>query len=243
MSVALPTLLLAATVGASWAIIAPLERRTLSRTLRTTTRLRLYGVIVASLWALASWSIWATGWTPIFSPFTAGLAELPVWLWAPLGLFCAGYFVLALSPAVQGLRGRPFRVAVSSAIRRQGAAFPGLLPQGRVECIAFSVVALSAGFCEEIVFRGFAPIFIQSHLADNVWLALAATSGVFGLHHAYQGFKGVLSTAIAGLAFGLVTLLSGSLAPAIVLHVLMDLQLAFLLWPDSVLHDRRTQPV
>jgi membrane protease YdiL (CAAX protease family) len=63
--------------------------------------------------------------------------------------------------------------------------------------------------------------------------ALAASSLIFGLGHAYQGFKGVLSTAVAGLFLGLLFLLSGALIPAMALHALLDLQVVYVLWPAS----------
>ena len=55
------------------------------------------------------------------------------------------------------------------------------------------------------------------------WPALAVTSAIFGLGHAYQGAGGVLKTGLVGVLFGLVTLLSGSLVPAMVLHAVIDI--------------------
>ncbi len=62
-------------------------------------------------------------------------------------------------------------------------------------------------------------------------LALAASSLAFGLGHIYQGRAGVLRTGLAGLGFGLLFLLTGSLIPSIVLHAILDLQGVYLLWP------------
>jgi membrane protease YdiL (CAAX protease family) len=54
---------------------------------------------------------------------------------------------------------------------------------------------------------------------------------IFGLAHSYQGVKGVLGTALGGFVLGLLFLLSESLIPSIVLHVLLDLQVAYILRP------------
>jgi membrane protease YdiL (CAAX protease family) len=53
------------------------------------------------------------------------------------------------------------------------------------------------------------------------------------LGHLYLGLNGVLRTAIIGLGFGLLFLLSGSLIPCIVVHALMDLQMVYVMRPIS----------
>jgi membrane protease YdiL (CAAX protease family) len=54
------------------------------------------------------------------------------------------------------------------------------------------------------------------------WLV---SSIVFGLGHIYQGWAGVCRTTVAGLAFGMLSILTGNLALPILLHFLADLQL------------------
>jgi len=93
----------------------------------------------------------------------------------------------------------------------------------------------AAGVCEEILFRGFLIRWLHGGaLGLPLVGALAASSLIFGLGHAYQGFKGVLSTAVGGLVLGLLFLLSGQLIPAMVLHALLDLQVVYVLWPRDL---------
>ena len=123
--------------------------------------------------------------------------------------------------------------AYAAAIRRGFADLPGLLPNNAAERAAFVLVSLTAGVCEEVLFRGFLIRLVYGDSAAAMPLAgaLAVSSLAFGLAHLYQGLKGVGRTTLAGCAFGLLFLLSGSLIPGILLHALMDLQMAYVLGP------------
>jgi membrane protease YdiL (CAAX protease family) len=57
----------------------------------------------------------------------------------------------------------------------------------------------------------------------GTWPAVAITSVIFGLGHAYQGFSGIVKTGLVGLVLALLTVFSGSLFIAIVLHAVVDL--------------------
>jgi membrane protease YdiL (CAAX protease family) len=46
---------------------------------------------------------------------------------------------------------------------------------------------------------------------------------IFGLGHAYQGATGIVKTGVIGLVMALLTVLSGSLWPAILFHATMDI--------------------
>jgi uncharacterized protein len=90
------------------------------------------------------------------------------------------------------------------------------------------VVAISAGICEEIVFRG----WLLTTLHDQVGLngkALFLTGAlIFGLAHAYQKISGVIITALAGAFFCVIYVKTGSLLVPILLHTVVDLRFAFL---------------
>jgi uncharacterized protein len=90
------------------------------------------------------------------------------------------------------------------------------------ERMVWVVVAITAGICEEFLYRGWLLTLI-GHYFSSVWVGLILSSICFGIAHAYQGRNGMLSTGIAGIAFGLVFIASGSLVPGQILHGLMDL--------------------
>ncbi len=101
-------------------------------------------------------------------------------------------------------------------------------PHTRFELGWWVATSLSAGFCEEFVFRGyliwaFEPVF-------GLWGAAAFSVVVFALAHAYQGAKGILATGVVGGLFTLVVLILGSLWPAMALHALVDIEQGVVAW-------------
>ena len=102
------------------------------------------------------------------------------------------------------------------------------MPQTRAELYWFGGVSLTAGFCEEFLFRG---SFIWVFAPWLGWWGAAALSLVFfAAGHAYQGWNGVLRTGIVGAIFTLVVAIFDSLWPAIALHALMDLGRGMIAW-------------
>jgi len=103
-----------------------------------------------------------------------------------------------------------------------------LLPVTLHERLLWAAVAISAGVCEEVVFRGWLLATLHGH-ADlgGVRLILVAAI-VFGLAHVYQGITGVILTAFAGAFFCVLYIATGSLLVPILLHSLVDLRFALL---------------
>jgi uncharacterized protein len=96
-----------------------------------------------------------------------------------------------------------------------------LAPQSAEEHRLFNAVAVTAGVCEEILYRG----LLLATLAPltGTWQAVALSSAIFGLGHAYQGVIGIGKTAVIGLIMALLTVFSGSLFVAMLLHIVIDL--------------------
>lgn len=81
---------------------------------------------------------------------------------------------------------------------------------------------LSAGFCEEALFRGF--LFWKLKMAKmRRIIILIITSTAFGLAHCFWGPIGMLWTTVLGLTFGLVVLWRHNIWPVVVAHILLDL--------------------
>lgn len=100
------------------------------------------------------------------------------------------------------------------------------LPQTKGELAWFNLgVSTTAGFCEELIFRGYLLWLLTPHV--GLIGAIAISSALFGLNHIYQGWAGVLKTGIMGLIFALVFWATGSLWAAILLHVLVDVFAGF----------------
>ena len=82
------------------------------------------------------------------------------------------------------------------------------------------VLALAAGVCEELLFRGFLQPWFASFSTSLV--GLVAASVLFGLLH-YASFTYFLITAVMGMILGAVYWLSESLLAVIVWHGVYDL--------------------
>ncbi len=96
-----------------------------------------------------------------------------------------------------------------------------LAPQSLKESIAWVGVACSAGFCEEIIFRGYLQ---RQFLAftGNTGVAIALQAIVFGIAHTYQGWKGIVTIAIYGALFGILAVMRKSLRPGMMQHAFQD---------------------
>jgi membrane protease YdiL (CAAX protease family) len=84
------------------------------------------------------------------------------------------------------------------------------------------LVSISAGLCEELLYRGWL-LSLFSAALGSVWLGLLISSIIFGLAHAYQGRSGIIGSGILGAILGNVFIVSGSLIPGQLLHTAMDL--------------------
>jgi uncharacterized protein len=115
-----------------------------------------------------------------------------------------------------------------------GHATLALLPRTTGERRLFTVVGITAGVCEEWLYRGFF-LAVVAALAgrppDGVLVAVAALA--FGLAHAYQGVVGIVTTGALGGVMAAVYLQTGSLLLPVLLHAVIDLR--FLLVPARVL--------
>jgi membrane protease YdiL (CAAX protease family) len=95
-------------------------------------------------------------------------------------------------------------------------------PHGALEVVLWVLLSLSAGICEEFVFRG----YLMRQLAAwfGSWPAgVVASAIIFGLGHAYQGLGPVLTIIVHGISFGLVALFTRRLVPGMAAHALEDI--------------------
>jgi membrane protease YdiL (CAAX protease family) len=97
-----------------------------------------------------------------------------------------------------------------------------LLPRTPGEYRTFQALSVSAGICEEVLYRGF--LLWYAAMFIGVWPAVLLTAGVFGLVHLYQGATGVLRSGVVGLLLGALYAATDSLLWPILIHIAVDLQ-------------------
>jgi membrane protease YdiL (CAAX protease family) len=128
----------------------------------------------------------------------------------------------------QSARGGPDDEA-AEALRKQTAKLERMLPRSPRELKAFYGLSITAGICEEVLYRGYMIWYLQQ-LGLALIPAAAVSSLVFGFGHLYQGLRGVILTSVVGAFLSGVYLLSGSLLAGILIHALMDMHSGRLLY-------------
>ena len=211
-----------------------LERPFLRSNPSSKSKINFYRLGIATQWLTTAAAIYLVGWAALFH-FPGGAPIHAQAIRLSLTAILTAFFFLGMLPFFQSLRSMAVRQAVGRAVHRAAGDFPAILPANPRERRYFAALSITAGICEETLFRGFLiPYLTVSLFHLPLWLGVLISSFIFGLNHLYQGLKGLRSTAIAGLAFGTLFLLTGSLLLPMLLHAAIDLQVNF---PLSALPD------
>ena len=97
-----------------------------------------------------------------------------------------------------------------------------LLPRDPIEIALWVLLSMSAGFCEETIFRGYLQRQFQA-ITGSAWAGLAIQALIFGVAHGYQGLRNTIAITLFGAVFGAVALWRKSLAPGMILHAWTDI--------------------
>lgn len=95
-----------------------------------------------------------------------------------------------------------------------------MIPRTREEQLWFFLLSATAGFCEELLYRGYLPWLFAPWLGTIGSMGLAVL--LFGFSHTYQGRVGIVKVLITGVVMAMVVLATRSLIPAMLLHALID---------------------
>ncbi len=185
------------------------------------------------LWAwaiLGAWPVVAVGaalWVWNDRSWTSFGFSVPdgwrLWTSIALVLLVAAYHAYAVATVARSSEQR-------ASLRQQFGKLTTFMPHTRTEMYWWGGVSLTAGFCEEFLFRGY---FIWALAPWLGWWGAAALSlSFFAIGHVgvYQGWNGALRTGIVGAIFTLVVAIFNSLWPAIALHALLDLGQGMIAW-------------
>ena len=181
----------------------------------TMERLSLYASTIAFQWlavAAVAWRAWAHGFTA--SQFGLIVPDRSK-------ILIAAVVGTAAIASLQWLNLRRLgRIPVEARGSLQAIA-ERILPQSTVELLPYLALAITAGLCEEFLYRGFA-MAVLLHVGLPAWAVVLLSSVLFGLAHSYQGRGGIVMTLLIGLILGTSRLAYGSLVPAIFWHSGVD---------------------
>ena len=147
------------------------------------------------------------------------LADLIGGKWArPLDLLrditIAVAFLIVAMGGVLGALDHFLEAAPNQAMRN-------LLPRSPIEILLYVATSLTAGFCEELIYRG----YLQRQFRV---LTRAVTGGIvlqaiaFAVGHSYQGWKYALLIAVLAAMLGLLAHWRKSLRPGMIAHAVQD---------------------
>ena len=176
---------------------------------------------------------------PTELPRMAAYASTAITLWALAALTAGASFASAYSRTELGLAFIPASrilpwsagitmtaVAATLLLRRMGIEesplLRHLLPQTTRERFAFAGLSVTAGVCEELIFRGFLLVAL-TRASGSVLAAVAVSTLVFGWAHAYQQAAGAVRAGTLGLLLALPPVFAGTIIPSMIAHTCIDL--------------------
>jgi len=109
------------------------------------------------------------------------------------------------------------------------ASIVGYLPRGAVESVLWIALSLSAGFSEELVFRGYFQRQIAAWTGSPA-VAVILQGVLFGILHGYQGVAACARIACFGVLYGVLALWRQSLRPGMVAHAMTDILSGIFRW-------------
>lgn len=119
------------------------------------------------------------------------------------------------------------QVGVSRMVPSHAKSVSALLPQNPLEVVLWIANSLTAGFCEEVAFRGyFQRQFEAMTRSSSTGVILQAF--LFGISHGYQGLRAIIMIVLYGLLYGILAFWRKSLRPGMILHAWSDIYSGYL---------------
>jgi uncharacterized protein len=196
------------------AVVFPILDYVLYPRWKSTMQIYLWNIL--ALWPLTAVCLW----TSRMNHLT--LSDLGEQTRNPFRTLVVCGIVAAILLLLIGVQKAQTKKASPERLEKALASVKRLAPTNSTERAMWVVVSITAGVCEEILYRGWLLSLFGAALG-SVWLGLLISSILFGYAHAYQGRNAIFSTGVGGAVFGIVFVVSGSLIPGQLLHTAIDL--------------------
>lgn len=147
-------------------------------------------------------------------------------LYPKFSLINAGLTILVLGFAY--LQYRTIKISSDNfnSIKERLKDIYDFLPKNHNELIWFSLLSVSAGVCEEIIFRLFLFEFLKEY--TGLIMAFLTTNLIFTITHIGSGKRNLISSFILGLLFSVIYYFTNNIWIAVVLHVSIDINIGLL---------------
>jgi CAAX protease family protein len=97
-----------------------------------------------------------------------------------------------------------------------------MLPHTVLEIAVWCLLSCTAGFCEEVVYRGYLQRQFRAWTGSAA-AAIAVQAAMFGISHGYQGLKQVCIISVLGALYGVLAHWRRSLLPGMAAHAWSDI--------------------
>jgi membrane protease YdiL (CAAX protease family) len=95
------------------------------------------------------------------------------------------------------------------------------LPQRGIELVVWIALSVTAGICEEAIFRGYLQRQFMA-LTKSAPAGILLSAAMFGAAHAYQGLRMAILIALYGAMFGMLAYWRRSVRPGMIAHAWQD---------------------
>jgi uncharacterized protein len=96
-----------------------------------------------------------------------------------------------------------------------------MLPHRGIELTLWIALSVTAGICEETIFRGYLQRQFMA-LTKSTPAGILLSAATFGAAHAYQGFQMVILISLYGAMFGILAHWRASVRPGMIAHAWQD---------------------
>ncbi len=183
------------------------------RTAQNPHRAGMYVLTVLWEWSVVAYIAWGA------KRHGSSLREIIGGRWNNLKDFlkdvaiAAGFWLIALAVLLC--------TALALHATKGGQSIRFLLPQNQLEIFLWILTSVTAGICEEVIFRGY---FQRQFSAwtGNVSAGVLLSAAAFGAGHIYQGRRSAIIILVYGLLFGILAEFRKSLRPGMITHAWHD---------------------
>ena len=223
-------------------VVAPIwdyvDTRRLKQHPDSARKIRYYRTLCVWLWTATVVACLAVGFRPLFTINSA--PDEASWLFdhswvrwlveAVISIFTALTLLPVCTVIWKKVKKIPRKWSSADALKSLSFSLPATWAERRW----YGFVAITAGICEELLFRGFLLHYLHTFpFTFSLTVAMLLAAVIFGLQHLYQGLSGATSTVVMALLVSLLFLLAGNLLLPMLLHAAIDLRMLLVLRPPD----------
>ncbi|MEU1736898.1 CPBP family intramembrane glutamic endopeptidase [Streptosporangium sp. NPDC020145] len=181
-----------------------------------------------TIWSAELWAVAAVALVIVAIEPNLDLADIGLVINRPpdttLGMVVGAVFTMTVVSIARGwaaARGVKTSKAAQAALQQKAVSH--LLPRTRTERWYAAGLSVTAGITEEIVFRGLLIAVGTEAFGLSREVAAGLALAVFVAGHLYQGWRGMVPVAVAGLSLTFLYFRTGDLLLPILVHAMIDL--------------------